>query len=186
MISNCVAAAIVSVAALGLSACTTTFPDDLSAVSVAKVARADLPRVIGRDTQLPLFGADEDFLVVRIGTSHDVVSYALKRGSTLVANSWLCDSGVELATTSRLYAQGRDVRRDRQAKLPQPTTAGSYEYDTIHLILRSRSVEGRAAYNLRSAPQDVCLQVGGTDMMSTFESNIVRVTGKEIETAIGR
>jgi hypothetical protein len=182
---NCMTVAFGTVA-VGLSACTTTFPGDLSAVSTAKVARADLPRVIGSDTQLPLFSSGDDFLVVRIGTRQDVLSYAMKHGRTLVADSWLCDSGVQLGTTSTLYVQGHDVRRDRPAKPPGPTSAGLYEYDTIHLILRSRSVKEFAAYDLRTAPQDVCLQVGGTDMMFSFESNIVRVTGKEIETALGR
>jgi hypothetical protein len=176
----------IAVVAVAQSGCTTTFPNDLTVISIEEIHRADLTRVIGRDAQLPMFATGEDFLVVRIGTHQDVVAHAVERNSLLAANAWFCDSGQEVATPLRLYVQGREVRYNEQARAPEPTAAGIYEYDTIHLVARSPQVAAFPPYDLGSAPQDICLQVAGSNMVFAFESNVVRVTKEQIKVAIGQ
>lgn len=175
---TCRIAIAIAVVAAGLSACTFTFPRDLSVVSISKVSRADLTRIVGADAELPFFNSEDGFVVVRVSTHQDIISHAAKRGSTLGANGWLCDDGREIQTAPDVYVQGRGAysppSRDAWLTKPmKPTGAGLYEYDTVHLL------PGRG----QGAPQEVCLQIGGWYWF-VFESNVVRVGGKEIEAAI--
>jgi hypothetical protein len=181
-------ATAIAVVTAGLSACTTTFPRDLSVVSISKVSRADLTRIVGADAELPFFRGEDEFVVVRVSTHQDIISHAAKRHSTLVANGRLCDDDREIQTAPEVYVQGRGtytpLSRDAWlAKPMEPTGAGLYEYDTVHSLQWRGQVEGFADYDLRRAPQDVCLQIGGWYWF-VFESNVVRVGGKEIEAAI--
>jgi hypothetical protein len=173
-----------AVVTAGLSACTTTFPRDLSAVSISRVSRADVTRIVG---EVPFFSNEDEFLVVRVSTHRDIIAHAAKRHSTLVANGSLCEDGRELLTAPDVYVQGREpydpLARDAWlAKPMKPTAAGSYEYDTIH-VLQWSGAEGRPGYDLRHTPQDICLQIGGWYFF-VFESNVVRISSEEIEAAI--
>jgi hypothetical protein len=180
-----IAIAVVSAA---VSGCTFTFPRDLSAVSISKVSRADVTRMLGADAELPFFRNEEEFIVVRVSTRKDVISHALKRHSTLGANGWLCDDGREIQTSPTLYVPGRGaftpIEHDAWLTKPmEPTAAGSYEYDTFHSLQRRAQVAEFATYDLRRAPQDICLQIGGWYWF-VFQSNVVRISAKEIEAAI--
>lgn len=138
------------------------------------------------------------FVMVRVQSKTNLAELADERQLNLWVKAWFCDEteGLFLWTTGELRYQDADIghiyapkneRSHVRALLQQvPVDALKVYHFYIDALayLTDESFERHAPYNLKNAPRDICVVIGGGGYAAKgFTSNVIIVPKEKIQSA---
>ena len=187
-----------------LAGCQREFPKDLTATLLQKQSRDDIAIVVGEDSTLPLLKswAEGDFVVVTLSTKEDVWDQTRARHFTLFVDAEFCDDDAPVLLASPdVYQNGISLSRSIQSPIENSGLAKNDGDDVnlyqvvlfeswtkdreVSVVLRNdESQRLYTKYDLNDSGSDVCISLGGSDMVRSFRSNVVRLSAESLASAL--
>lgn len=187
--------------------CATAPPFDLEVASIDRVSRTELGEIIGADSELPLVAywvSNDDFLRLKISTNEDLAAFIRRTRSTLHVSAGFCDApdDVVLLGMPGVYVNGTDVAMIHLYDFPTANNPEAnddkYTYDIVLFtewdkarelppaLRKSENQRFYSQYNLAANPSDICISIGGGNMMKSYRSSEIRIPRARILEAISR
>jgi hypothetical protein len=167
--------------------------------SIEYIKRQDVNQIIGEDVKIPIISewATGDYILVRVKVKDDLIEYLKKDTFTFYQHSHFCDkkSEVVLLGLSNIYKDGLssgDIysRENFYKILPNDI----YEFIIFTSWQKDRSLQESLRniksqkfylkYNLLEESNDICISIAGTNMMSSYKTNEIRITKEQIENVL--
>ncbi len=186
-----------------LSGCNDKLDAGFEIVSVKKIGSPKIADVIGNDASLPLieYWNSVDFLVLTLRSTKNLVSYIKKKSASLYVEGSFCErpNTSVLLTIPSLYHQSADIislKLFDEEKI-KPDSNGWFYYNIVIFSSWDKEREipaafrkpndntNYASFSLESQAQDICIEIRGGNMVTTYQFETIILSKSQIEDAMG-
>lgn len=173
-------------------------------VSVKQIDRLNIADVIGNDASMPLveYWSSGDFLVLTLRSTKNLVSYIKEKSASLYVEGTFCErpNTSVLLTIPNLYHQNVDIislKLFEEEKI-KPESNGWFYYNIVifsswdkereipEVFRKPNDNTNYALFSLESQAQDICIEIRGGNMFTTYQFETIILSKTQIEDAMGR